>query len=200
MNSEEGKWRLQSALKHKPVFLVLNDVWYEKHMEYLDVVSADSLLLITSCNRHVGNCLGAQCYDVKPLNDAQSMDLFCQHAFGGGEPSNCQNEFVDDIVKECSGVPLALAVMGRQARTHSCKGDTAARPSPDEKEKWNYTVATLKERGVVHETVFDKIFSLSFESLESLHQKVLLNLAMLPEDSHIRRSDLVHLRLRIGTL
>ena len=143
LNPEDGKWRLQSALEHKRVFLVLDDVWDEKHMDDLDVVSADSLLLITSRNRHVGTCLGAQCYDVEPLNDAQSMDLFCEHAFGDGKPSKWQKEFVDDIVKECSGVPLALVVMGRQVRTHSCKGDTAARPSFDEKESgsilWQYS-------------------------------------------------------------
>ena len=196
--AEDGKMQLQSALKDKHVFLVIDDVWNEEHMDYLDVVSAHSRVLVTSRNEAVAKYVGARCHRMKHLNDAQSMELFCRHAFGGGKPSKGQKVFVDEIVKECSGIPLALGVMGGEARACICDERSSVGISCAERGKWQRAVARLEEQGVVHGTVFDRIFGLSFESLEGTHQEVLLDLAMLPEDYHIRRSDLIEWQLNSG--
>ena len=126
------------------------------------------------------------------------MDLFCKHAFDGVQPLKWQQMFVDEIVRQCAGIPLALEVMGREARGFKQKGKGGVRPTPQEKEKWQRVVVTMKEHGAVS-GVFDRIFCSSFNTLDSPHQTILLDLAMLPEDCQIRESDVVDLHMNIGT-
>ena len=198
-NAEIGKLRLQSALKDKCVLLVVDDVWDKEDMNDLDVVSENSRVLITSRNEEVASHIHARCHNVVGLDDVQSMDLFCKHAFQGGRPSKWQQGFVDDIVQECAGIPLALVVMGHEVGSYSRPGHVSVSLSPEEEDRWQNAVASIKERGVVGKTVFDRVFCLSFKSLDIPHQQIMLDLAMLPEDYHIRRSDVVDLLISNGS-
>ncbi|CAD7697764.1 unnamed protein product, partial [Ostreobium quekettii] len=113
VNAEDGKRRLEAALQDKSFCLVLDDTWDEADMDQLDVASPYSRVLITSRNDKVAHILGAKCHDVTPLDEAQSHQLFCKHAFDGDMPKKWQEKQVQEIIKKCAGLPLSLEIMGK---------------------------------------------------------------------------------------
>ncbi|CAD7700464.1 unnamed protein product [Ostreobium quekettii] len=196
-SEEDGTLHLQAALKDKILLLVLDDLWEEDDLRQLDVVSANSRLLITTRIDAVANCVNANGYDMMPLDAEESHKLFCKCAFDGGKPSKWQEQYVRDIVRECDGLPLALEVMGREVSTY--KEAESAGSTRLEKKKWGRAVKELMGQGIIRSKVFDRVFCLSFNSLDQQHQSALLDLAMLSEDHYARESDLVELQVSSGS-
>ncbi|CAD7704640.1 unnamed protein product [Ostreobium quekettii] len=193
-NAEDGKWRLRTALKDEAVFVVLDDVWDKGFVAHFDVVSAKSRVLITSRSGDVATSVEARRYAAVGLGEVDSMRLFCKKAFATGQPLRWQSLYVKDIVQECGGLPLALEVMGAEARGYSSGVKGESGPTPKEKRKWERAVERMKTTGAVGEGLFGKVFAMSFDSLEELHQMALLDLAMLPEDHEARESDVVDMQ------
>lgn len=73
-------------------------------------------MIITSRNDEVADYLHALYHNIAQLNDGQSMELFCKHTFQGRRPLKRQHVSVNDIVQECSGIPLAVVGMGSEYR------------------------------------------------------------------------------------
>ena len=117
-SSEDGLLYLQTRLQNEEFLLVLDDVCYKHHAKHFMVAShQNSRILITPRNKEVVKCVGAisKCHHVVGLNDEEPMELFCHHAFAGGQPLKGQRPFLEDIVKDCKGLPMGLAVMGGEA-------------------------------------------------------------------------------------
>ncbi|CAD7700161.1 unnamed protein product [Ostreobium quekettii] len=193
-NAENGRLRLQAALKDEVVLIVLDDLWDETDIAHFDVVSAKSRVVITSRNKEVGTCVGARCYAAVALNADESMELFCKHAFASGQPLKWRAPHVKDIVRECGGLPLALKVMAAEAKGFNTGEGAGSIPTPWEKKKWRRAVEGIKSDGVASKGVFDRVFAMSFDSLEDRHRAVLLDLAMLPEDHEARECDVVDMQ------
>lgn len=188
-SAEEGQLRLQAALGEKCVLLVLDDVWDEADMRFLQFISAASRVIITSRNAEVARCVGALQHDVTPLGSEDAMKVFCKRAFAGGHPSKWQEDYIHDIIRECAGLPLALELMGAAAKTFRKAGGNAA-GRRRERAQWKKAVGSLKD-GSFESEVFHRVFLLSFDSLNSQYQAALLDLAILPEDYHMRASDIL---------
>ncbi|CAD7697888.1 unnamed protein product [Ostreobium quekettii] len=186
-NVEEAKWKLEANLQDKTYFLVMDDIWDETDMAGLDVAPPNSRVLITSRNHKVARVVAAECYDVTPLNDEASHQLFCKHAFDDGMAQKWQERFIPAIIEKCNGLPLALEIMGREAQSFK------------ERQQWRDAVEILAETKVLKDQVFDRVFGLSFNRMHSVHQEVLLDMAMLPEDYQARATDMVELQLSIGS-
>ncbi|CAD7699657.1 unnamed protein product, partial [Ostreobium quekettii] len=180
---EDGKLRLEAALQDKSFCLVLDDTWDEADMVRLDVASPNSRVLITSRNDKVARIVGAKCHDVTPLNAAQSYQLFCKHAFDGNMPKKWQEKHVQEIIEKCAGLPLTLEIMGKLAKSFEERG------------QWHNAVQDLMASSMVKKSVFEHVFELSFNSVDSVHQGVLLDLAMLPEDHRARATDVAELEM-----
>ncbi|CAD7702704.1 unnamed protein product [Ostreobium quekettii] len=193
-NAEDGKLRLQTALKDEVVFIVLDDMWDENIVPHFDVVSAKSRVVITSRNSGIATSVGARRYAAAALGEDDSMQLFCKKAFATGQPLGWQALYVKDIVKECGGLPLALEVMGAEVKGYSSGEQVKLGPTPREKRKWERAVERIKTSGVVAGGLFDKVFAMSFDSLDNPHQVALLDLAMLPEDHEARESDVAEMQ------
>ena len=190
-DDQEGQLLLQGALEKKCVLLILDDVWDKFDMTFLQFVSTTSRVIITSRNAEVARFVGAEQHDVTALGSEDSKELFCRRAFEGKKPSKWQEEYVREIVQECAGLPLALELMGSAAKTYKEVGGSAI-AKRTEKMRWKKAVQSLKD-GSFGSEVFRKVFHLSFNSLGDLHKEALLDLASLPEDYHIRSSDMMDL-------
>ena len=138
-DAQEGQLRLQAALEKKCVLLVLDDVWDEVDMRFLQFISADSRVIITSRNAKVARCVGAEQHNVTPLGSEDSKELFCKHAFDGKNPSKWQEQYVHEIVQECAGLPLALQLMGSTAKSYKEVGPSAI-ARRREKVRWKKAV------------------------------------------------------------
>ena len=113
----DGEMQLQAALKDKCVFFVVDDVWDKEDMMHLDVVSGKSRVLITSRNEEVAYYVQAKRHIVTGLDDASNPRIcFASMRLMVRNPLKWQERYVEEIVKECAGVPLALAVIGREAQ------------------------------------------------------------------------------------
>ena len=157
-DARDGRMQLQAALADMCVFLVVDDVWDEEVMAQLDVISTISRVLITSRNNEVADFVQAKHYIVPSLDGKQSMDLFCKHAFDGQKPLKWEERYVEVIVEECAGAPLALDVIAKKARTFNPKDRATVGCTPREMRKWQNLAKTMKEDGVASKGVFDGVF------------------------------------------
>eukprot|EP00253_Pinus_taeda_P031775 PITA_31775 len=128
-NVDEGKWMLNKHLSNCRVLLVLDDVDDADHVDALlpvDVLHAESLVLITSRNKNVLKCLGMQehsIYQLSGLDEHHSRELFCFYAFGQPHPKSEFEYLVHQFLKACNGVPLCLKECGRLVTNNDNKFD-----------------------------------------------------------------------------
>ncbi|KAG1365165.1 putative disease resistance RPP13-like protein 1 [Cocos nucifera] len=150
--------RLQDTLKEnvkgKRVLLVLDDVWNEQqsHWESLRIpfVGAETVRIIVTCrNDSVAKVMQTQDpYRPDCLSPEQSWSLFKHYAFASGDPKE-QPHLVDigeQIVKKCSGLPLAVKTIGSLLR-HEMDEDSwmeVLQSDLWELEKNNETLASLR--------------------------------------------------------
>lgn len=113
---------LHETLDRKKYLLVLDDLWNtdrDKWVmlgDWLEGGLQGSKILITTRNRRVAEITNAKSviYEPRGLSDDKSWDLFRKMAFGDGvewlDPK--LEEMGRDIVKKCTGFPLAIRTIG----------------------------------------------------------------------------------------
>ena len=116
-NVDEGNIKIQNALAHKRVLVVLDDV---DHLDQFDKLIGDRNLLyqgskIIVTARH--GCLlksheACEKFGVDALCYEESLQLFSWHSFGQALPDERYAELSQKIVHHCSGIPLVLEVLG----------------------------------------------------------------------------------------
>ncbi|XP_059639086.1 putative disease resistance protein RGA3 [Cornus florida] len=109
--------KLREIINGKKYFLVLNDVWNENRDRWLklrDLLKSGAKgrkILITTRNKLVATTSGVNSpYVLEGLSKDESWSLFKQHAFK--EESEWRVKIGKEIVEKCSGVPLAIRVLG----------------------------------------------------------------------------------------
>ncbi|XP_038974098.1 disease resistance protein RGA2-like [Phoenix dactylifera] len=115
---------LKEKLKGKTVLLVLDDVWNEQQSRWESLrnpfLGAKTVTIIMTCrNDSVAEIMQTvRPYHPDCLSPEQSWSLFRHYAFGGQDPVQ-QPSLVDmgkQIVKKCSGLPLAVKSIGSLLR------------------------------------------------------------------------------------
>ncbi|XP_059451681.1 putative disease resistance protein RGA3 [Corylus avellana] len=122
--------KLREKIQGKKYFLVLDDVWNGEHRkwcrlkEVLMVGARGSRIVVTTRNEivakiirqeSVASIIGTvESYSLKSLDEDASWSLFKQKAFERGqEPENSSIVALGkEIIKKCSGVPLAISTIG----------------------------------------------------------------------------------------
>ncbi|KAM5577543.1 putative disease resistance protein RGA3 [Rosa sericea] len=118
--------KLQDTLRGKKILLVLDDIWdteaigvtIEKWIDLktlLNVGANGSKIIITTRNKSVALLVSPlYMHYLEGLSHKECMSLFIQRAFKRGEEQRYQHliEIGEDIVKKCSGVPLAVTTVG----------------------------------------------------------------------------------------
>ena len=195
-DSMDGKMQLSQRLKGKKVLLVTDDVWDARHIDCLNVINPlnGSKILVTTRSRKV--VVGqpkAHMHELSELTHCAAITLFCHHAFHTREPPSYLKDDVENVVKECSVLPLALEVIGSLM---------ASEASGAEEEVWHATLDNcarkLRDRktaelrgGQISEGRLFGSLRLSFESLNEMEKRCFLLLASFAEDYRLLVSDVI---------
>lgn len=120
-NADDLKMELLCKLEEECVLLVVDDIWSVRDLEKLWVTATNgsSKLLLTTRDVEVARRVDADIYHVDVLTEDLSLQLFCRCAFGESQIPVDKKEYsmvVDDMVKECAQLPLALQVVGSMAK------------------------------------------------------------------------------------
>ncbi|KAK8312487.1 hypothetical protein V6Z12_D01G046100 [Gossypium hirsutum] len=178
---------LMDKLGQRRYVLILDDVWKEFSLAEVGIPkptsSNGSKLVLTS--RSIDVCISLDCKVVKvpPLSNEESMNLFLEHAGRGVLKVPSLKQILDDVVKECDGLPLAIAVIAG-----SMKGiyDVA---------EWRNALRELRDhvrsvKGADVE-IYERL-KFSFDRLGDLKiQSCFLYCSLYPEDYIIPREELI---------
>lgn len=163
----------RSLLRQKAVLIVLDDIWSVDDAEPFLPPAGRSRLLYTSRTRDVAGSLGADNYEVGLLDSVQARRFLLRWSRRESEPP--EELFIVDILEECSGLVLALAMVGSALR------------GQDDKE-WAFVASQLRKGrlkevgtrpgGYEHQTLHASI-AISVDSLDPAARQRYLQLAVL---------------------
>ncbi|XP_019151936.1 PREDICTED: TMV resistance protein N-like [Ipomoea nil] len=170
-NVFEGKMMIRQRLQCKRVLIVLDDVDHRDQLESLagnsDWFDVGSRIIITTKDKHLlisHKVKIMKYYKMSVLEEAESFQLFRQHAFNKQLPLLPTKEFEEleaHVVHYAGGLPLALEVFGSLLYGRDI-------------DEWRSEVARLKE--IPEDEIFEKL-KLSFISLNKNTQRVFLDIA-----------------------
>ncbi|KAJ9558670.1 hypothetical protein OSB04_013284 [Centaurea solstitialis] len=165
--------KIEKALAHKKVFVVLDDVGSLEHLDALlgnkgfhpgskvvittqDASLTDKYLLnLVVRPKHTKLLLDG-------LNDYESLNLLSLSAFNCNDSKEGYKDVSNKLVKYCKGHPLALEVLGKALRNK----DVA---------QWEDYIERLLKKGPLSD--IKKVFQMSLESLEEDEKELFKHIA-----------------------
>ncbi|XP_050275040.1 TMV resistance protein N-like isoform X2 [Quercus robur] len=111
---------IMEKLQHKKILLILDDVDKLVQVENLlgkcNWFASGSRIIITTREKKLLCTLREDChliyYKVKELDDHESRELFCQHAFKRNKPTEDYLKLVHQFIGYAKGLPLVLKIIG----------------------------------------------------------------------------------------
>ncbi|KAG0583532.1 hypothetical protein KC19_3G144600 [Ceratodon purpureus] len=159
-----------------PVFIAVDDVHklgqFEELIPFTSVLHPESRIIVTSRDRGVLNHdagkskLNHHVFDVCPLDWNEANVLFNWHAFQAKEAAKGYESVAQDVVRACSGVPLALKVVGSSLFDKQLDGD--------EETIWREAVIELRENRDVM-----GVLRWSYDSLQDSEKHMFLDITCL---------------------
>uniref|UniRef100_A0A0E0FMH5 AAA+ ATPase domain-containing protein n=1 Tax=Oryza nivara TaxID=4536 RepID=A0A0E0FMH5_ORYNI len=184
--------RLREYLKDKRYLVVLDDVWSIEDWNIIKcgflennysngvmTTTRNESLAVACCQEYNG-----QVYRIKPLNELDAKMLFLRRTFGSEDA--CPEQLKDNakyILKKCGGVPLAIISVASLLASQEVVS----------KEKWDYIQNSLRFELEENSSLqwMKHVLNLSYNNLPHALRPCLLYLGMFPEDSVIKKDDLV---------
>ncbi|XP_031112110.1 TMV resistance protein N-like [Ipomoea triloba] len=170
-NVFEGKMMIQQRLRCKRVLIVLDDVDHRDQLETFvgnsDWFGVGSRIIITTKDKHLlisHKVSIMKYYKVGVLEEAESFQLFRQHAFNKQlmlPPTKEFEEVEAQVVHYAGGLPLALEVFGSLLYGRDI-------------DEWRSEVGRLKE--IPEDEILEKL-KVSFIGLNKNTQRVFLDIA-----------------------
>ncbi|KAI9086147.1 hypothetical protein K1719_031868 [Acacia pycnantha] len=113
----EGISKMKHRLSQKKVLLVLDDVDEPEQIEELaggcDWFGPGSKVIITTRDKQLLLARNVEkTYEMKKLNDLDSLELFCWHAFHTIKTPKGYQDMARHVIGYAQGLPLALRVIG----------------------------------------------------------------------------------------
>ncbi|KAL7148699.1 hypothetical protein ABFS83_06G196400 [Erythranthe nasuta] len=187
---------LHERLRGKRYFVVLDDLWDNKHWESLASVFPDegrgSRLLITSRNQDIVKH-ARYVHKIKLLDSGESWELLKKTAFiDSGNEYKCPQDLKsigEKILKKCDGLPLAITVVGGLLVDKT--------PS---KGKWEKVLEEINSHLGTKESKVSKILDLSYRNLSPELKACFLSLSLFKEDATIRARKLVQVWVAQGLI
>jgi hypothetical protein len=105
--------RYRTIVRDKAALIVLDDVWDTRDIEPFRAESPSSRLLFTTRDESIAAGTGAQLVTPGFLTPEQSRDMLARWS---GLSVNALPPDADDLIRECDGLPLAVATIGAMLR------------------------------------------------------------------------------------
>jgi WD40 repeat protein/pimeloyl-ACP methyl ester carboxylesterase len=105
---DQGLIKLKSLFSDRTCLLILDDIWEPEQLKSLNCVGAQGKILITTRNKGITGLTGVE-HPVKLLTDPQAQRLLAKLT---KKKEHDLPPEANEIVKECGGLPLALAMIG----------------------------------------------------------------------------------------
>ncbi|XP_070673126.1 disease resistance protein RPV1-like isoform X2 [Malus domestica] len=159
-NMDEGTIRIKQAVGNKKVLIVLDDVSNRDQLNAIlgmrEWLHPGSKIIITTRHEHLLNAHKVfEKFMVQGLDEDESLELFCWHAFRQSHPEEGYMKLSRHVVQHCGGLPLALQVLGS-----SLSGKCV--------EVWQ---SALQKLDVIPNDKIQKVLRISFDSLQDDHDK-----------------------------
>ncbi|KAL3740360.1 hypothetical protein ACJRO7_021611 [Eucalyptus globulus] len=166
VTKDEGIGLISSRFKHKKVLVLLDDVDGVNQVKCLagnrDWFSSGSKIIITTRNKRVLEEVGVDHdYELKEMDENQSLILFSKHAFRRDSPPSEFEDLTHEAVSITGGLPLSLEVFGSLV--------CGKKPR-----QWRATIKKLKK--VPPKEVQEKL-RISFEALDYQQKQIFLDIA-----------------------
>uniref|UniRef100_A0A0E0BTE0 AAA+ ATPase domain-containing protein n=1 Tax=Oryza glumipatula TaxID=40148 RepID=A0A0E0BTE0_9ORYZ len=179
--------KIRDFLNNRRFLCVIDDVWKKSAWDTIKLAVQDaklgSKIIVTTRNKVVAEHAGGGVYEMKPLSDDDSRQLFCKRIFDSND--DCPADLcgvTEKILKKCGGVPLAII-------TTACLLASKPRNS-EEWDKVNKSISLGLENNLDVDKM-RKILSLSYNDLPFHLKTCLLSLSKYPEDELIRKDVLI---------
>ncbi|XP_054778202.1 disease resistance protein RPV1-like [Prosopis cineraria] len=166
-SADEGISRIKHRLSHKRVLLVLDDVDEVEQLEKLaggcDWFGWGSKVIITTRNQQLLiACNVEKTYEMKELDDHDSLELFCWHAFHMSQPPEGYHDMSCHVViSYARGLPLALRLIGANLAHKNL-------------EEWR---STLKQYDCILERSIHEVLKISYHCLQDGAKSIFLDIA-----------------------
>ncbi|XP_054779035.1 TMV resistance protein N-like [Prosopis cineraria] len=163
---DEGISILRHRLSHKKVLLVLDDVDQLDQLEQLaggcDWFGCGSKVIITTRNKQLLVARDIEkTYEMTALNDYDSLELFCWHAFHLSHPPKGYQDMASHAIRYAQGLPLALRLIGSNLAHRNL-------------EEWR---STLEQYERIPERTIHNILKMSYDCLQDNAKRIFLDIA-----------------------
>ena len=178
---------IQEYTEDKDCLVVLDDVWDVNHASAFEVLSGQCQLLITTRNSDVVRGLrGSSIHKLSHLETAHARTLLLKSAQVENNilPREI-NLIIDDILRECNGLPLAIALVGASLVEANMDIDIWKDRLYGLKEADLENVRScFPENSYPYENLMAAI-EVSYQSLPEKYKNKFLDLAIFPEDTEL---------------
>ncbi|KAL2326152.1 hypothetical protein Fmac_025210 [Flemingia macrophylla] len=187
---------LRKKIEGRRYLLVLDDIWNEDREHWLKLMTLlmdgakGSKIIITTRSEKVAKISGSSSpFLLKGLDEEQAWKLFTQLAFENGEEPHNQKlaSIGKDILKKCSGVPLAIRSVGSLMYSMETENDWLNFKDKD--------LVTIDEEG--GNTIF-KLIELSYDHLPIHLKRCFAFCSLFPKDYRIEKKMLIRLWVAQG--
>ncbi|XP_050277798.1 disease resistance protein RUN1-like [Quercus robur] len=162
-----GTNMINKILCQKRILIILDDVdnldQIKKLLGKYDCFASGSRIIMTTKGKSLidtfGN--GVSTYQVKELDENESIELFSKHAFQSNKPNEDCSKLVNEVIDYAKGLPLALVVMGADLYGRN-------------KLQWE---STLNKYERMPSRDIQKILQISYDGLDETEKHIFLDIA-----------------------
>ncbi|XP_054777848.1 disease resistance protein RPV1-like isoform X2 [Prosopis cineraria] len=162
---DEGISKIIHRLSCKRILLVLDDV---DEVEQLELLAGSchwfgpgSKIIITTRNIQLLTAHRVETYEMKNLNDHDSLELFCWHAFHMRQPPKAYEDMSIHVIDYAQGLPLALRVIGSNLASKSL-------------DEWR---STMEQYERIPERTIHEVLKISYDCLQDNAKCIFLDIA-----------------------